>query len=114
MQTVTQNEGSAQQNPGPYRVQVLDRAVSILELLSNSPKEMSLGELTSAIGLHKSTVHRLLMVLQSHRLVEKSKLRGGYRIGTKLFELSTQANPNLRQDAIDAPPRASAATASES
>ena len=48
---------------------------------------MSLGELTTAVGLHKSTVHRLLMVLEAHRLVEKSPINGHYRLGLKLFEL---------------------------
>jgi len=72
---------------GPYKVQVLDRAVALLEILSLSPSEMSLGELTTAVGLHKSTVHRLLMVLEAHRLVEKSPINGHYRLGLKLFEL---------------------------
>ncbi len=86
---------------GPYKVQVLDRAVAILELLSNSATEMSLGELTTAIGLHKSTVHRLLMVLEGHRLVSKSPLHGRYRLGLKLFELGSRAvgNLNLRERA---------------
>jgi DNA-binding IclR family transcriptional regulator len=62
---------------------------------------MSLGELTAAIGLHKSTVHRLLMVLEGHRLVDKSSLHGHYRLGMKLFELGSRAvaNLNLRERA---------------
>lgn len=86
-----------EQHPsGPYKVQVLDRAVSILEILSNAEDEMSLGELTTSIGLHKSTVHRLLMVLESHRLVDKSPLYGRYRLGLKLFELGSRAVANIK------------------
>ncbi|MDR3765219.1 MAG: IclR family transcriptional regulator [Acidobacteriota bacterium] len=81
---------------GPYKVQVLDRAVGILELLSKTEEEMSLGELTAAIGLHKSTVHRLLMVLEGHGLVERSSLHGRYRLGLRLFELGSTAVANLR------------------
>ncbi len=81
---------------GPYKVQVLDRAVGILELLSRTEDEMSLGELTLAIGLHKSTVHRLLMVLEGHGLVERSSLHGRYRLGLRLFELGSTAVANLR------------------
>lgn len=89
--------GEAEGHPsGPYKVQVLDRAVGILELLSRTEEEMSLGELTAAIGLHKSTVHRLLMVLESHGLVERSSLHGRYRLGMRLFELGSTAVANLR------------------
>jgi DNA-binding IclR family transcriptional regulator len=62
---------------------------------------MSLGELTAAIGLHKSTVHRLLMVLEGHGLVDKSPLHARYRLGMKLFELGNRAvaTLNLRERA---------------
>ena len=101
MQSVTRKLQAPGHDSGPYKVQVLDRAVAILELLSNTSKEMSLGELTSAIGLHKSTVHRLLMVMESHRLVDKSALHGHYRLGMRLFELGSLAvaNLNLRERA---------------
>ncbi len=91
----TQNGGMEESNSGPYKVQVLDRAVAILELLSGSSSEMSLGELTDATGLHKSTVHRLLQVLETHHLVSKSVLHGRYRLGMKLFELGSRAVANL-------------------
>lgn len=84
---------------GPYKVQVLDRAIALLEILALSSTEMSLSELTAAVGLHKSTVHRLLMVLEGHRLVDKSPLHGHYRLGLKLFELSgaSISHLNLRE-----------------
>jgi DNA-binding IclR family transcriptional regulator len=90
-----------ERDSGPYKVQVLDRAVAILDLLSNSATEMSLGELTAAIALHKSTVHRLLMVLEAHRLVDKSPIHGRYRLGMKLFELGSHAvvHLNIRERA---------------
>jgi len=93
--------GSLRHDQGPYKVQVLDRAVAIMGILSQSSSEMSLGELTAAIGLHKSTVHRLLMVLESHRMVDKSPLHGRYRLGLKLFELGSLAvgSLNLRERA---------------
>jgi DNA-binding IclR family transcriptional regulator len=101
MQSFTGKHETSHDGSGPYKVQVLDRAVAILELLSNSASEMSLGELTAAIGLHKSTVHRLLMVLEGHSLVDKSPLNGRYRLGMKLFELGSLAvaNLNLRERA---------------
>jgi DNA-binding IclR family transcriptional regulator len=74
-----------------YRVQVLDRALAALEILADSPTECSLAELCATLKLHKSTVHRLIMVLEQHRLVEKDRDTGRYRLGLKLFELGSKA-----------------------
>jgi DNA-binding IclR family transcriptional regulator len=75
----------------PYRVQVLDRALAVLEVLANSSSECGLAELCTALSLHKSTVHRLMMVLQQHRLVDKNPETGRYRLGLRLFEFGSKA-----------------------
>jgi len=59
--------------------------------LANRSSECSLAELCIALGLHKSTVHRLMMVLQQHRLVDKNPQTGRYRLGLKLFEFGSKA-----------------------
>jgi len=82
---------SAKTKDFPYRVQVLDRALGLLEVLSSEGPELTLVELSKRLGLHKSTVHRLLMVLERHRFVERSLQNGGYRLGIKLFELGSKA-----------------------
>jgi DNA-binding IclR family transcriptional regulator len=83
------------QDASPYRVQVLDRALAALDVLANCPAECSLVELCTALKLHKSTVHRLLMVLEQHRLVDKNPESGKYRLGLKLFELGSKAIATL-------------------
>jgi DNA-binding IclR family transcriptional regulator len=75
----------------PYRVQVLDRALAALDVLARDSAESSLVELCAALKLHKSTVHRLMMVLEQHRLVDKNPENGKYRLGLKLFELGSKA-----------------------
>jgi DNA-binding IclR family transcriptional regulator len=76
----------------PYRVQVLDRALSVLDALAlRAEGECSLAELSEAVALHKSTVHRIVMVLERHRLVLKNPISGRYRLGLKLFELGSRA-----------------------
>ena len=75
----------------PYRVQVVDRALAALDVLANRSSECSLAELCIALGLHKSTVHRLMMVLEQHRLVDKNPETGRYRLGLKLFEFGSNA-----------------------
>jgi len=74
-----------------YRVQVLDRALAALEILAGSSSECSLAELCVVLKLHKSTVHRLMMVLEQHRLVNKNPDTGRYALGLKLFELGSKA-----------------------
>jgi DNA-binding IclR family transcriptional regulator len=75
----------------PYRVQVLDRALAALEVLASRSSECSLVEICRTLKLHKSTAHRLMMVLEQHRLVDKSPDTGRYRLGLKLFELGSKA-----------------------
>jgi IclR family KDG regulon transcriptional repressor len=78
-----------------YRVQVLERSLGILELLSSNGPELSLIELSEQLLLHKSTTHRLLGVLEQYRFVEKSSSSGKYRLGLKLFELGSNAIAHL-------------------
>jgi DNA-binding IclR family transcriptional regulator len=52
---------------------------------------MTLGQISQALKLHKSTAHRLIMVMERHRLIEKNSNSGKYRLGLKLFELGTRA-----------------------
>lgn len=75
----------------PYRVQVLDRALAALEVLAGRDSECSLAEICATLKLHKSTVHRLMMVLEQHRLVDKNPDTGRYRLGLKLFEFGSKA-----------------------
>jgi len=75
----------------PYHVQVLDRALAALEVLASRESECSLAELCTTLKLNKSTVHRLMMVLEQHRVVDKNPDSGRYRLGLKLFEFGSKA-----------------------
>ncbi|MEV4315121.1 IclR family transcriptional regulator [Actinocrispum sp. NPDC049592] len=65
--------------------QSLDRALTLLSGLAEGPK--TLDDLAEAIGVHKSTVLRLLRTLESHRFVQRDGVRY-YRLGTALFDLA--------------------------
>lgn len=82
---------SAKAKDFPYRVQVLDRALGILDLLATEGPELAPAELSGQLVLHKSTLHRLLQVLEQHRLVDKNPHSGKYRLGLRLFEFGTKA-----------------------
>jgi DNA-binding IclR family transcriptional regulator len=79
----------------PYQVQVLDRALGILDLLADESPELGPSEVSERTGLHKSTVHRLLQVLERHRLIEKKAQNGKYRLGLRLFDLGSKAVAKL-------------------
>src|SRR5437763_1361241 len=74
-----------------YRVRVIDRAFSIVNLLSLVDQPMGASEIGQNLHLNKTTVHRLLAVLEHHRHVERDTLSGRYRLGLKLAELGNIA-----------------------
>src|SRR5215831_12064554 len=78
----------------PYKVQVLDRVLSIIDELAKARQDATLAELAEAVKLHKSTAHRLLSILERHRLVERDS-QSRYRLGLRLFELGTIAMDHL-------------------
>ena len=75
----------------PYKVQVLDRVLSIIDALTKVREDASVAELAEIVRLHKSTAHRLLSILERHRIVERDSQTGRYRLGLRLFELGTIA-----------------------
>ena len=62
-----------------------------MDILAKDGPDQTLNELSEKLKLHKSTTHRLLMVLERQRLVEKNANSGRYRLGLKLFELGKKA-----------------------
>jgi DNA-binding IclR family transcriptional regulator len=92
-------------------VQVIHRALDILEQLSQSSKPIGPTEISKSTGISKSTVCRLLSTLQARSYVEKRSPDGKYSIGPKLIalvsrhigslELQTEARPYLSLLASD-------------
>jgi IclR family KDG regulon transcriptional repressor len=88
------------------KVQVLERAFDILELLSREQCGLGLTDIGQRLDLHKSTVHRLLASLRQRGYIEKTA-EGTYRLGMEFIELSslhlnnlelkTEAQPLLRE-----------------
>lgn len=78
-----------------YRVQVLDRVFSLLDALAAERRELGGMEIAQRIGLHKSTVHRLLAVLENNRYVERNPANAKYRLGWRLFELGMIATAGV-------------------
>lgn len=69
-------------------VRSVDRALQVLEILARDG-EASLGALSREIGVHKSTVSRLVEVLARHDLVAVPDAAGGYRLGVGCLRLAS-------------------------
>src|SRR6266536_650510 len=81
-------------------VGVLDRSVTLLELLGDGPR--SLGYLAGASGLPRPTAHRLLVSLEKHGLVARDGA-GAFRLGPRLTELAVRAGRGLELGALAGP-----------
>jgi DNA-binding IclR family transcriptional regulator len=77
-----------------YRVQVLDRCFRILDALAASNTALSPAELAGSLRLHKSTIHRLLVVLEHQRYIRRTN-EGKYGLGTKMIEMGSRAVEQL-------------------
>ena len=74
----------------PYQLQSLDRAVAVLDLLGESDTPLALTDVCQIMGIHKSTAHRSLMVLERSALIERTH-DNRFRLGLKLYELGNRA-----------------------
>jgi DNA-binding IclR family transcriptional regulator len=75
-------------------VQVLDRCFRILDALAAAHDTLSPAELANGLRLHKSTIHRLLVVLEHQRYIRRTA-EGKFGLGTKLIEMGSRAIEQL-------------------
>lgn len=81
-------------------IQVLDRAVKLLDALAHYAEPVSLKFLTADTGLHASTAFRILAALVAHGFVERTG-SGNYVLGTRLLQLGhrVRAGTDVRREA---------------
>jgi DNA-binding IclR family transcriptional regulator len=93
--------------------QLLDRAVGILKYLGKTGQGgTSMAAIGDALELKQPTVHRIVMALERHGLVDRERETKQYRLGLALFALGAAAadGTGLRQLARPALLRLAAAT----
>lgn len=66
----------------------IKKAIDILSYVAAHPEKMSLGEMSRALSINKTTLFRFLHTLEELHLVEKRA--GAYVPGIKLFELGSK------------------------
>jgi len=70
-------------------VRAVERALDILLCFSKDKPILSLTEIAEQVGMHKSTIHRLLATLESKHFITRDKTSGLYQLGFLFIELSS-------------------------
>lgn len=75
-------------DPGQHGgIQSVDRALTVLGILARTGSA-GVGEIAEEIGIHKSTVSRLLGSLAAHDMVHQNSERGKYQLGFGILRLA--------------------------
>jgi len=60
----------------------------VLLCFSRQTPELTLTEIAEKVGIHKSTVHRMLATLEAKRFVERDESTGAYRLGINSLQMA--------------------------
>jgi IclR family acetate operon transcriptional repressor len=93
--------------PAVRHVAAVDRALAVLDALSDGSPELGTNEIARRTGINASTVSRLLATLANRGMVEHVQATGRYRLGLRLLQLGNTvlgrldlrevARPHLQQ-----------------
>jgi len=70
-----------------YPIKVLDKSLSVLELLLKEGSSINMTELSKKLGFYPSTTHRILDTLKHWGYVEQDSHTQKYQLGLKALEL---------------------------
>lgn len=65
----------------------LDKALSILELVLDQGRDLSITEISQRLGMGKGTVHRILSTLKEHKLFQQDSNTKMYGLGVRTLEI---------------------------
>ena len=83
-------------NQGKYRIKVLEKALSILELFDEKGKELTVTEISGDLGLNTPSTFRILSNLEEASYLDKDPKTARYSLGPKLHHLGSLAEPHAR------------------
>lgn len=84
-------------------VQSVDRALSIIEVLSDFENGLGITEISEKVELSKSTVYRLLSTLIYKGYVKQNQSDSMYSLTLKLFELGNKKVENMNLTTVALP-----------
>ncbi|MDY6814306.1 MAG: IclR family transcriptional regulator [Pseudomonadota bacterium] len=84
------------------RIQVIDRAVLLMDAIARYSRPVKLKTLSADTGLAPSTAYRILLSLISNRFVERD-YNGNYRLGQRLMQLTNRLHTDIDLRAVSLP-----------
>ena len=89
----------AESETRPASIQSVDRALQVLEILARQGQG-GVSDIADTLGVHKSTVSRIVSVLEARGFVEQLSDRGKYRLGFTIVRLAgaTMATRDLGKE----------------
>lgn len=83
------SKGAAQRRGRAQAVNSVARALDILDCLATHRGEVGVTEISHELGVHKSTVSRMLATMESRGYVSRNGANGKYCLGMRLVELAS-------------------------
>ncbi|MGO4109559.1 IclR family transcriptional regulator [Paenibacillus sp. YAF4_2] len=84
---------------GKANVRAVERALDIL-LCFTAGTDLAMTEIAEKVGLHKSTVHRMLATLEDRGFLERDPSSERYHLGMRMWELSAHLSRSDDQAVI--------------
>lgn len=78
--------------------QTLSRGIRILEVLADSATAMTVDEIATHLGVHRSVAYRLIRTLEDHGLVVRSN--NAVSLGARLAALASGVQPDVQAAAL--------------
>nr|WP_249730075.1 IclR family transcriptional regulator [Chelatococcus sp. YT9] len=78
----------AERQGGFQSIAAVDHALAVLKTLATSAEPLGVNELARRIGLHKSTVSRLLRTLENHHFIQRDATHGRISLGLGVVALA--------------------------
>jgi DNA-binding IclR family transcriptional regulator len=69
-------------------IRAVERALDVLLCFSMHTPELTMTQIAERVGMHKSTVHRLLSTLERKRFVKRDPDTGAYHPGIRLLQMA--------------------------
>jgi DNA-binding IclR family transcriptional regulator len=79
-------------------LQTLDRGLSALEIVSQSPQGITVANLAKELGVHRAICYRLVITLESHLLLSRHGGDGLVRLGAGVAVLASRFDAALGRD----------------
>ena len=79
--------------------QTLSRGIRILEVLADARGPLTIDEIASRLGVHRSIAYRLLRTLEDHRLITRDAA-GAVSLGARMAALAAGVAHDLQAEAL--------------